>query len=105
MASRNGRCNPCLLPTTMFPQEAVDNQYLVMWPPGSPHWMQWFQSRPGTAPQDAGTVAFDYDMVYVFKSLPAWQKATTGSSPTMSIRRNGKIAPGGNYNGLPSSGH
>ena len=40
---------------------------------GSPFWMHWFQSRPGTEPADSGTVAFDYDMVFTFKSLMAWQ--------------------------------
>lgn len=90
-----------LLPTTTLPPQVVDNQYLVMWKPGSPEWKRWFQSRPGTEPQDPGTVAFDYDMVFAFKSLPAWQAATTGSSPLMSIQRNGLPAPGGNYNGLP----
>jgi hypothetical protein len=92
-----------LLPTTTMPPQVVDNDYLVMWPPGSPEWMRWFQSRPGTQPQDPGTVAFDYDMVYVFKSLPAWQKATTGRSALMSLQRNGIMAPGGNYNGRPFS--
>lgn len=93
-----------LLPTTTMPPQVVDNQYLVMWPPGSSEWMRWFQSRPGTAPQDAGTVAYDYDMVFVFKSLPQWQKATSGRSALMSVQRNGKMAAGGNYNGLPFGG-
>jgi hypothetical protein len=93
-----------LLPTTTMPPQAVDNDYLIMWPPGSAEWMRWFQSRSGSEPQDTGTVAFDYDMVYVFKSLPAWQKGTTGRSELMSLQRNGLMAPGGNYSGLPFSG-
>ena len=37
-----------------------------------------FQDRPGTEPQDVGTgsVAADYDMVFAFKTLPIWWKAT-----------------------------
>ncbi len=70
-----------LLPTTTMPPTA-SGDYLEMWPPGSPQWMQWFQSRAGTVPQDPGTTPFDYDMVFVFKSLPAWQKATSGR-PTL----------------------
>jgi hypothetical protein len=31
--------------------------------PGSPQWMQWFQDRSGTQPQDPGQIALDYDMV------------------------------------------
>jgi len=43
--------------------------------PGSPDWMRWFQSRPGTEPMDKGSVAADYDMVFAFKTLPMWWKA------------------------------
>ena len=32
--------------------------------------------RPGTAPQDDGSVALDYDEVFAFKALPLWWKAT-----------------------------
>ncbi len=44
--------------------------------PGSADWMRWFQDRPGTAPQDPGSVALDYDEVFAFKALPLWWKAT-----------------------------
>jgi hypothetical protein len=44
--------------------------------PASTEWMRWFQSRPGTAPQDAGAVALDYDDVTAFKSLALWWLAT-----------------------------
>jgi hypothetical protein len=46
--------------------------------PGSAEWIRWFQDRRGTEPQDAetGSVAADYDMVFTFKSLPMWWKAT-----------------------------
>jgi hypothetical protein len=46
---------------------------LLLWEPDSPQWWKWFQSRPGNVPMDAGAVAFDYDMVFAFKSLPQWQ--------------------------------
>lgn len=90
-----------LLPTKTMPPRVVDHNYLVMWPPGSQEWMRWFQSRPGTKPQDQGTVALDYDMIFAFKALPAWQKATTGRSQLMSLKPNGVMVPGGNYNGRP----
>ncbi|MDF1779942.1 MAG: hypothetical protein P1U67_01475 [Alcanivoracaceae bacterium] len=89
-----------LLPTTTMPPQSKGD-YLMMWPPGSPQWMQWFQSRAGNVPQDIGTTAFDYDMVFVFKSLPAWQKATTGR-PTLlqGLDRTGKpINKFQNYDG------
>jgi len=93
-----------LLPTTTLPPKVLDNDYLVMWTPGSPQWMRWFQSRPGNKPQDPGTVALDYDMVFAFKSLPAWQKATgKGTAPVLALRKNGKPVPSAElqYNGLP----
>lgn len=51
--------------------------YICSPAPGSADWMRWFQSRPGTQAQDPGTgsVAADYDMVFVFKTLPMWWKA------------------------------
>jgi hypothetical protein len=83
-----------LLPTSSDPQQFaptgfVDSDYLVMWSPGStgetsngsPRWMHWFQSRSGAEPADSGTVAFDYDMVFTFKSLTAWQSAQPGAPP------------------------
>jgi hypothetical protein len=44
--------------------------------PDSADWAKWFQDRPGSEPQDQGSVATDYDMVFAFKTLPAWWKAT-----------------------------
>lgn len=49
---------------------------LVYYPAGSTEFLRWFQSRPGTEPQDPGSIPLDYDMVYAFKSLPAWFDAT-----------------------------
>ncbi len=45
--------------------------------PGSSDWSRWFQDRNGTEPQDpnTGSNATDYDMVFAFKTLPAWWKA------------------------------
>jgi hypothetical protein len=67
-------------PLQFNPPGFVNSDYLIMWPPGStvakdgtPQWMKWFQSRSGVEPADPGTVAFDYDMVFTFKSLRAWQ--------------------------------
>lgn len=58
-----------------------DDGNVVVYVPGSEEWMRWFQSRPGDIPQDAGTTAFDYDMVFAFKSLPAWEQAVGVTEP------------------------
>lgn len=95
-----------LLPTTTQPPKqppAPYADYLYMWPPGSPQWMQWFQSRNGSTPQNVGAVAFDYDMVFAFKAVPAWQKAMHGADASItsmqalakSAARNGKSAAPG----------
>lgn len=81
-----------LLPSSSDPQQFaptgfVNSDYLVMLPPGStgetsngsPRWMHWFQSRSGAEPGDSGTIAFDYDMVFTFKSLMAWQSVQRGA--------------------------
>lgn len=85
--------------------------YLGMWPPGSPQWMRWFQSRPGTEAQDLGSVAFDYDMVFVFKSLPQWQKAQQrkgmAASPALLQNRGATGSPSSaemDYRGRPFGG-
>jgi hypothetical protein len=61
-------------PTMVGPQGPSDPMIMKLYPPGSPDWDQWFQDRAGTVPQNAGSVALDYDMVLAFKSLPAWDK-------------------------------
>jgi hypothetical protein len=71
-----------LMPATTNPAHIVDDRWIVMWQPGSPDWMRWFQNRQGDEPQDAGAVAFNYDLVYVHKSLAAWELATKGTSET-----------------------
>lgn len=77
--------------------------------PGSAEWMRWFQDRPGTEAQDAdsGSVAADYDMVFTFKTLPMWWKATGGKDAPMPFAlrtlRHGAEAPAlfNEYNGAP----
>jgi hypothetical protein len=106
-----------LLPTATQPQQFdppgfVNSDYMNFWPPGSSgqngtaQWMHWFQSRPGTVAADDGTVAFDYDMVFVFKSLPAWTQggpktATSAAARAFVPEVSGK---NGNYNGRPFMG-
>jgi len=106
-----------LLPTSsdpqqFFPSTPVNSDYMYMWPPGSngatkdgsPFWMHWFQSRPGTEPADPGTVAFDYDMVFTFKSLMAWQRVQSGASPAALGVAARRVIPIMNYNGRPFGG-
>ncbi|QSX78902.1 hypothetical protein [Agrilutibacter solisilvae] len=51
---------------------------LVFFQEGSDDWMRWFQSRPGTQPQDPANrqvlAATDYAMNFPFKSLQYWAK-------------------------------
>jgi hypothetical protein len=105
-----------LLPTSNDPQQFgpsgfVNSDYLRMWAPGStaeadgtPEWMHWFQSRPGTVPADKGTVAFDYDMVFTFKSLMAWQSVQPGAHTMALTSAARRQVPSGNYNGRPFGG-
>jgi hypothetical protein len=77
--------------------------------PGSPEWSQWFQDRPGTEPQDKdrGSVATDYDMVFAFKTLPMWWRATGVKDAPMPFAlrtlRHGTVAPAqfNEYTGAP----
>jgi hypothetical protein len=104
-------------PQAFNPEGFANSDYLVMWPPGStvgqdgtPQWMHWFQSRSGLEPADPGTVAFDYDMVFTFKSLRAWQSVQPVPlvplrEPLTATRAGARLAPpAGNYNGRPFGG-
>jgi hypothetical protein len=73
-------------------QPDPNGNYICSPAPASAAWMQWFQSRPGTRPQDAGSVALDYDEVFAFKALPLWWAA---------VGPKGQAAP---YLLLPSHG-
>jgi len=90
-----------LLPSTTMPPTFIDNEYVLMPAPGSLDWMRWFQSRSGLEAQDKQKVAFDYDLVFVFKSLPLWQQATGQKPTTVILTRRGKPIELFQYNGLP----
>ncbi len=91
---------------------AIQNDQYVMAVPGSADWMRWFQNRPGTIPQDSGTVALDYDMVFAFKALPHWASATGNKLENIQmfarpsdLKRDGPLQiEQRNYNGLPLKG-
>jgi hypothetical protein len=68
-----------LLPSPTNPPKTVGDA-LVIEVPGSTGWDKWFQDNLGNVPMDQGSIAFDFDMVFTFKSLPAWKKATQGKS-------------------------
>jgi hypothetical protein len=68
-----------LLPSPTNPPKTVGDA-LVIEVPGSAGWNLWFQDQLGNVPLNSGSIAFDFDMVFTFKSLPAWQKATQGKS-------------------------
>jgi hypothetical protein len=103
-----------LLPTSSDPQQfgpsgCVNSDYLVMWAPGStgetklgsPRWTHWFQSRSGAEPADSGTIAFDYDMVFTFKSLTAWQSVQPGARATALGLAARRLIPILSYSGRP----
>jgi hypothetical protein len=89
----------------------VNSSGYYMATPGSPDWFRWFQDRPGTQPMDAGSVALDYDMMFAFKALPAWAKATQQPldnlrvfmRPSDMLLQKKQAVPltERNYNGLP----
>lgn len=81
----------------------IINNALVLFEPGSADWMKWFQSRPGSTPADPGTIALDYDMVFAFKSLPAWAIATQKQDKLLLpvFKRVDAFRRGLKYNGVP----
>ncbi|WP_186647141.1 hypothetical protein [Fluviispira vulneris] len=88
-----------LLPATEMPAKR-DKNFLVSPASGSMAWMKWFQSNPGYVPMDAGSIAFDYDMVFTFKSFPFWLSAKTNKKHfLMGVDRSGKGLINMNYNG------
>ena len=100
-----------LLPTATEPQQFappgfINSDYLIMWPPGSSgtdgtsQWMHWFQDRLGSTPADANSVAFDFDMVFCFKSLNGMTLAH--SLPTRNAVALTAGAPG--LQAVPSAG-
>lgn len=52
-------------PNRSFPR---DDTPFLLYQPGSPDWMRWFQNRPGDRPMtdSAGITALDYDMALMF---------------------------------------
>ncbi len=65
-------------------------QFIISPAPGSHDWFRWFQDRLGTEPFDpnTGSIATDFDMVFAFKSLPMWWKASgpAGQPPLFATR-------------------
>ncbi|MFY9556050.1 MAG: hypothetical protein WAV20_09020 [Blastocatellia bacterium] len=91
-----------LLPSP--PSVPIIDNALVVFEPGSTQWMPWFQDRAGTVPQDPGTVALDFDMVFAFKSLPAWQQATQSAQVGKLLhlfKKADSFRRGPKYNGIP----
>ncbi|MBC9883140.1 hypothetical protein G8O24_38265 [Bradyrhizobium sp. INPA01-394B] len=80
--------NPDGPPFKTCPDGKPSDPYICSPAPGSADWSRWFQDRSGTQPIDAGSIATDYDMVFAFKSLPMWWRATgpSGQSAPFSMR-------------------
>ena len=91
------------------PDGKPTDPYICSPAPGSADWSRWFQDRPGTEPQDpdTGSVAADYDMVFAFKTLPMWWKATGPANAAMPFTlrelRHGTLEPKrfNEYTGAP----
>lgn len=75
-------------PGRYTPSPAVLLNQPVVFTPGTKRFMDWFQDRPGNVPQNPGTTAVDYDMVFAFKSLPAWAqwKAKQPKAPAQAVQ-------------------
>ena len=58
------------------PDGKPSDPYICSPAPGSADWFRWFQDRKGDQPFDPGSVATDFDMVFAFKTLPMWWRAT-----------------------------
>lgn len=86
------------------PNGKPDDPYICSPAPGSADWMRWFQDRSGTEPMDAGSIATDYDMVFAFKTLPMWWRATSPAAAAaeapfaMRLQRAGGGAPPQQFN-------
>lgn len=93
-----------LLPSPTAGGTGGPDNSLELYPPGSTEWMRWFQDRPGSTPQDAGTTALDYDMVFAFQSIPNWAAAQQGA-PKVELGMVERIRrfrqPRTQYNGVP----
>lgn len=78
----NSSCMSCHSPAQwqnksfLMPGVLTAQGNYIMATPGSAQWMRWFQNRPGTKAMDRGAVALDYDMMFSFKALKSWAKAT-----------------------------
>jgi hypothetical protein len=89
------------------PDGRPNDPYICSPAPGSADWFRWFQDRKGTQPFDPGSVATDFDMVFAFKSLPMWWRATgpAGQPAPFAMRqlRNGAAQPQlfNEYTGAP----
>jgi hypothetical protein len=90
-------------PSVTYPQ---DPNVGVVAVPGSTRWLRWFQNQPGSVPLDPGTLPLDFDMVFAFKSFPAYE-AYRNHKTLLTLAQRGNLArptaphvPNGRYNGL-----
>lgn len=96
-------------PYKTCPDGKPNDPYICSPAPGSADWFRWFQNRNGTQPfdPDSGSIATDFDMVFAFKTLPMWWRATgpADQPAPFAIRplRNGAAQPKGfnEYSGAP----
>jgi hypothetical protein len=89
----------------------VNSSGYYMAVPGSADWFRWFQDRPGTQAMDPPSIALDYDMMFAFKALPAWAKATQQPLDNLRLfmrpseqllkKKQATKLQERNYNGLP----
>jgi hypothetical protein len=105
----NPNTQPRQPPFKPCPNGLASDPYVCSPAPASPDWNRWFENRLGTEPFDpkTGSLATDFDMVFAFKTLPMWWKATgpVGAPMPFALRtlRHGSEAPAqyNEYNGAP----
>jgi hypothetical protein len=89
-------------PPPPFKTCGSNGEFICSPAPGSSEWSRWFQNRLGSQPMDTGAIPTDFDMVFAFKSLPLWARATGAEVSLMFLPRHGEVPQDLQYNGTPA---
>jgi hypothetical protein len=105
----NPNTKPNQPPFKPCPNGLASDPYVCSPAPASADWNRWFQNRLGTEPFDpkTGSIATDFDMVFAFKTLPAWWSAGPGKNAAVPFAMrelsHGQVPPAkyNEYTGAP----